>query len=502
MRTSSCVSLGRGRALPSDLDRHLFVYMLKEEWRLHKSLIGPTGSAFFPVFIFGFSAGLAVLVPMFLSGLSYSALLLMFHVASVMYGLFVGSIGHIGEEIWSRRLGQINVILQLPQILPLSFKRVMVIFYLKDALYYVLYTFAPFTLGIAVASPLAEIAMGSVAQLCLTMVLTFMMGMSLSFLLSATAVRSRRAAGVIGLSVLGLASLVWPLNILSPGQLLLPLGYWYTPNPILLISSIVVTLVFSTSAVSVIRERFEAAQRRHRSVLLEVEPRFSFMGRLSALVAKEWVELSRSGVMKQVVLGLAGTLLGVYFIIWLIETGLGFHFPFNVVSYSGFVGFMGVLTYSWITAMEHNESLNALPVSVDEVVEAKLILYLILTAGISAGCVALISLAKNEVSLLALGLLVAGANAVYAGSIAARLTGLWTNTMFFDAKVIGKFAAAVAPPLLVVESASLWIQIIGGPVVYVIAAVSIVQVAASIIMLRGVRERWRGASFAFAITEA
>jgi len=298
-----------------------------------------------------------------------------------------------------------------------------------------------------------------------------------------------------------LASLVWPLNILSPGQLLLPLGYWYPPNPVLLVSSVVVTVALSTSAVTVIRERFEAAQRRHRSALLDVEPRFAFTGRLSALVAKEWVELSRSGVMKQVVLGLAGTLLGVYFIIWLIETGLGFHFPFNVVSYSGFVGFMGVLTYSWITAMEHNESLNALPVSVDEVVEAKLVLYLILTAGISTGCVALISLARNEVGLLALGLLVAGANAVYAGSVAARLTGLWTNTMFFDAKVIGKFAA-VAPPLLVVESASLWIQIIGGPVVYAIVAVSLVQAAASIMMLRGVREKWRSASFAFAITEA
>jgi hypothetical protein len=235
---------------------------------------------------------------------------------------------------------------------------------------------------------------------------------------------------------------------------------------------------------------------------LEVEPRFAFTGRLSSLVAKEWVELSRSGVMKQVVLGLAGTLLGVYFIIWLIETGLGFHFPFNVVSYSGFVGFMGVLTYSWITAMEHNESLNALPVSVDEVVEAKLVLYLILTAGISAGCVILISLARAELGFLALGLLVAGANAVYAGSVAARLTGLWTNTMFFDAKVISKFAAAVVPPLLVVESASLWIQVIGTPVVYTIAAVSLVQVAASILMLRGVRGKWRRVSFAFAVTEA
>jgi hypothetical protein len=236
-------------------------------------------------------------------------------------------------------------------------------------------------------------------------------------------------------------------------------------------------------------------------VLLDVEPRFAFTGRLSALVAKEWVELSRSGVMKQVVLGLAGTLLGVYFIIWLIETGLGFSFPFNVVSYSGFVGLMGVLTYSWITAMEHNESLNALPVKVDEVVEAKLVLYLILTAGISAGCVMLISLARKELSLLAMGLLVAGANAAYAGSVTARLTGLWTNTMFFDAKVISKFAAAVVPPLLVVESASLWIQVIGAPVVYAIAAVSLFQAAASIVMLRGVREKWRGASFAFAVTE-
>jgi hypothetical protein len=41
-----------------------------------------------------------------------------------------------------------------------------------------------------------------------------------------------------------------------------------------------------------------------------------------------------------------------------------------------------------------------------------------------------------------------------------------------------------------------------GPVVYAIVAVSLIQAAASIVMLRGVREKWRGVSFAFAITEA
>ena len=79
------------------MDRHLFVSMLKEEWRLHRSLIGKYGSGFFPLYVFVLSAFLAYAMPTFLTNLSYATFLLMLHASSALYGLFVGSMGHVGE---------------------------------------------------------------------------------------------------------------------------------------------------------------------------------------------------------------------------------------------------------------------------------------------------------------------------------------------------------------------------------------------------------------------
>jgi len=473
--------------------------MLKEELRLHKSLIGPMGSTFFPIFFFVSTASLAALVPIFLPNLNHSTFLLLFHVGSAMYGIYVGSIGHIGEEIWSRRLGQINFILQMTETLPLPFRKLMTMFYLKDAVFYIIYTYLTLICGIAVVAPLAGISMGSVAKLGLTMILTFMTGMSLSFLISVLAVRSKPALVFMLSSMACLTILIWPLQILEPGQLLLPLGYWSNPNPLLIVSTMILASLFSVTAILIIRERFEAVQGRYTSKLLDVEPKFSFTGELKILVAKEWVELGRNGMLKQVTAGLAGALLGVYLIVWLIETGTGLPLPFNTVSYSSFVGFMGVLTYSWITNMEQNESLNSLPINVVDVIKAKFILHLILTSGISSGCILLIAIARKETSMMLLSLIVAVANAVYAGAITAKLSGLWTNTMFFNVGVISRFAAAVIPPLLVMELSSLRIWYLDSTTIFTIITVALLQIGAAVKILKGLKQKWEGVHFTFAL---
>jgi hypothetical protein len=473
--------------------------MLKEEWRLHRSLIGPFGSGFFPVFIFVLSSALAAVASTVLGNISYATILLMLHVAAAFYGCFVGALGHAGEQVMTRRLGQINMLLHVPQILPVSFRRAMGVFYLKDALFYLLYSFVPLTAGIALAAPLVGVSLASVALLGFTMFLTFMMGMGLSFLLSATAAMSRPAAGALGLAILGLVLMAWPLGALEPGRLLLPLGYWDSSDPLLLVASSLIAVALPTVALPLIRERIKSTRDRHASSLLPTESRFSFAGDMSTLLAKEWLELLRSGTLAQAVMGFVGLILGVYAVVWLFEAGIGLPLPFNVVSYAGFVGLVGVMTYSWITNVEHNESLNSMPVGVDQVVEAKVALYLLLTAGVSACYVILIGLARNEVNLIPLGLLVAEATSVYAVSVTAYLTGLWTNTMFFDARVLAKFSTAVAPLLTAIEMASLLMGIGVFPAVGLMVAVSLIQIALSAPIIRGLKGRWEGRTFSFAV---
>ncbi len=461
--------------------------------------MGRAGSGFFPAFIFLLSSAMAVVTATVLGNIDRSTILLMLHVASVFYGIFVGSFGHIGEQVLNRRLGQLNMLLQLPQLLPLTFGRIMAMFFLKDALFYLLYSYVPLVAGIAIASPLAGVSLGSVALIGITMFLTFMMGMGLSFLLSAMSVRSKKATAALCLTIFGLVSLVWPLGVLELGQLLLPLGFWVRRDATLLATSMLIAIVFSSLAVLTVEERYKATRGRFKSRLLPTESMIPSRGSMRTLLAKEGLELLRSGALFQVIAGFVGLISGVYFIVWLFEAGVGIPLPLNIVSYSGFVGLMGVMAYSWITNVESNESLNAMPVTVDQIVGAKVALNLILTTGISGGFVILIGLLKGEAGLIPLGLLVAASTSIYTVGVTARLTGLWTNTMFFDVWVLLRFSAGVVPLLTAIELASMFIGSATLRAVCTVLAISLIQLALAVPIYRSLKQKWEREPFSYAM---
>jgi hypothetical protein len=471
--------------------------MMKEEWRLHQSLVGPMGSSLFPATIFVFTAFLALVVPRVLSHMPTGTILLMLHAASVLYGLFVGGFGSIGEHVMTRRLGQVSMIMQMPQTYPVSFRRMMAVFYAKDSVFYLLYSYVPLTLGLTVAAPGAGVSLGGVAMLGLTTFLSFMVGMGLSFTLSAVSVRSRPLWLLLNAAVAVVAALVYPLGLLSPEQIILPLAYWADRSAWTLVVSSVAAVALASAGVALMKERYETRESRSGFSFLDSESLFGFTGGLRTLVAKEWAEVRRTGALAPVVMSFAGHLLAIYGISWVFEAGVGVSLGFNVVFYSGFVGFMGVMTYSFLTNLEHNEYLNVQPVSVDMVVKAKLVLYFVVTAGVSVAYVVGIGVLKSQLHLVPLGLLLAAATSVYVVGVTSYLTGLWTNTMFFDARVILKFCAAVVPPMIVAEIAALLTPVWPAQATQVVVAVSLLLLLASAPLLRRMERRWSGASFSF-----
>jgi hypothetical protein len=471
--------------------------MMKEEWRLHQSLVGPMGSSLFPATIFLFTAFLALVTPRVLSHIPATTILLMLHAASVLYGLFVGNFGSIGEHVMTRRLGQVSMIMQMPQTYPVSFRRMMAVFYAKDSVFYLLYSYVPLTLGLAVAAPGAGVGLGSVAMLGLTTFLSFMLGMGLSFTLSAVSVRSRPLWLLLNAAVAGAAALVYPLGLLSPEQVILPLAYWADRSTWTLVASSAAAVALASAGVALMKERYETRESRSGFSFLDSEGLFGFTGGLKTLVAKEWAEVRRTGALAPVVMSFAGHLLAIYGMSWVLEAGAGVSLGFNVVFYSGFVGFMGVMTYSFLTNLEHNEYLNVQPVSVDMVVKAKLVLYFMLTAGVSAAYVVGIGVLKGQLHLVPLGLLLAAATSVYVVGVTSYLTGLWTNTMFFDARVILRFCAAVVPPMIVAEAAALLTTVWPVQATQVVVAVSLLLLLASAPLLRRMEHKWAVVPFSF-----
>lgn len=457
------------------------------------------GSGLFPAMIFVFTAFLAVVTPLLLSRMPTATILLMLHAASLAYGLFVGNFGSIGEHVMTRRLGQVSMIMQMPQTYPVSFRRMMAVFYTKDAVFYLLYSYIPLTLGIAVAAPMAGVSFSGVAMLGVTTLLAFMVGMGLSFTLSAVSVRSRPAGVALYAALAGVVAMIHPLGMIGPECLMPSFGYWASRDLQGIAAAAAASLMLASLGVALMKEKYEIRQSRYGDSLLSVDRLLGFMGGLSALVAKEWIEVRRSGALGPVVFSFSGHLLAVYLMSWVFERGVGVDLGFNVVFYSGFVGFMGVMTYSFITNLEHNEYLNVQPVSVDQVVKGKLAVYFTLTAGVTALYVVGLGVMKHQMGLVPLGLLLAAATSVYVVGVTSYLTGLWTNTMFFDAGIILKFCAAVVPPLIVAEIAAL-IMPIRPAATYAVVAVSVILLLASVPILRGLERKWADASFSFVNT--
>lgn len=479
----------------SSVDKDLLVAMFKEEWRLHRSFVGAMGSSFFPVMIFVFSLVLAITAPVILKNIQVPTILLLLHVAALLYGLFVGALAKIGEQVMTRRLGQVNMLLQISQSQPISFKRVMAAFYIKDAIFYLLYSLIPLVGGIAVAAPLAHVSYGGVALLFLTMFLTFMMGMSLSFLLSAMATRSVPATGVMALALLVFFLGIWPLGVIPPGLFIMPLGFWEWHNILSLLVPACLMLLMSWGAVSLMRERYEVMSERYDEALLGTEESFAFTGGMKTLMAKEWLELRRSGSLSPVITGFLGPLLGIYMLLWILQSGMGLEIPINAVFYASMVGFLGVMTYSWLTNIEFNGFLNVQPVDVNMVIQAKLILYFLLTSGISIAYVIIIAFVSGDMDLIPVAVLVAAATNMYVVAVTAYLTGLKTNTMLFDPKVNARFAGSVIPPLILLVILSFWVRKASLLTMGLLAVISIVLMVAAWAIMRMVGPKWRAEPF-------
>jgi hypothetical protein len=485
--------------MPLDLDVYLLKQMVKEEWRLHKSLSGGLGSTLFPLVIFVIASLCAFASQVLLRGLSMVTLILILHVASVGYGFFVGGFGALAENIMTRRLGQVNLLLQMPQTYPVTFRKMMALFYVKDSIFYLIYTFVPMVLALGLVGGFFGHSLIGVAVIGGTTFLAFLIGMGVSFVISAVTLRSRLLGAFVSLMLLLAVSLIWPLGYLEPYQLILPLGYWVERSSIWLIGSTAAAVVLGAVGVLMMRERFEVSYRRYPESYLRIDAVLGTLKGHRVLVAKEWLELTRSGSLTPIIGGYALHLIAVYFISWIFENGLGIPLGFNVLFFSALVGFLGVLTYSSLTSVEHNEYLNVMPVSVDYLVKAKILVYLLVTSVITVSYVILIGYVKGELALVPLGLIVAACNSVYVVAVTAYLTGLWTNTMFFGAKTILSFIAFILPVVTVVEIGALLLPYLPLASNVLIILSSLVEVVVSFLLFRGLRKRWGRATFSYAL---
>jgi MFS family permease len=479
--------------------------MLKEEFRMHTSYSSRWMFLTFPVLVVLFSFGIAVTSKQIFQSTSLREMLLLMHISIFIYGLSVGAFGFLGNQYQERAMGYRNYLVTQPSLLPISFKKTFFGMYLRDGVFYVLLLLMPMAIGLFASIPLTGFRPLSITALFAAAILTFFIGMSLSFFVSTMYIRSRPAFGIACIAVAAMFAagtiVSWlPLDMILPG-----LGFEYSLPPLVqspgfaaipyAVTSVLLIILLTAGAVLLVEERFEAKHVTTKDELVRNIKRFSFSPQYGVLLAKEVVDLKRSGLATRVVFTYVIPLLFLAFTAWFVRYGLAIPVGFNTVFYGAMVGFFGVTFYGWLNNIDHTDYLATLPLSVPVVIKTKLLAFAILTTWISAIFLIAIALVNNDVRLLWLALPVMIVVSIYMVVMTAYLTGLRTNSFFFDPGVLVKFTVLSMFPDLGLTILSFTID---RDVVFAMAGIGLVLGAlgiSALLFYRGLDKKWGRTEF-------
>jgi len=451
-----------------------------------------------PVFAFIIALISSLTLDNLRGGMGLGDLVLNVNVVVFLYGIGVGALGFVGKTLIERRQGRYNFLLATPALLPLSYRATFLRFFLHDALFYFALLIVPALLGILASIPFTGFAVASVLSASLALAFSFLHGLSLSFALSVVATRSRAAfaaimAGLVA-AVLGHLLGLYGIEALLPST-----GYQLHAPPLggdiaallYLGAAAILVLALSAAAVGLVAESYEGRGARAAELLPAYHRRLAFARSLQPLLAKELVDLRRSGGLGRTVFAFAVPLAVLALVIWYIDRGLDVPITFNLVFFGTMVGFFGVGLYSSLTSADGADYFNALPVDVPEVIRAKLLVFLFLTLGISTAFLLAIAFLNGEAGMLWLALPVMYATSAYMVVATSYLAGLDPNSALFDPGVLARFLAVSILPALALTLLSFSAERSAAPVVVALA----VLIGAAMLLYRGLDARWAGRGF-------
>lgn len=471
--------------------------MLSEERRLNSAMIGKVQFLMFPMMILFMSFVLALSSKQLLREMPMNQMYTILHSIILIYGLGVGGFALFGDRIAQKRFGEVTMLLETPTIQPIDFRSIFLNFYVKDIIYYILYSIIPLTAGIGLTIPITGFRLTSVLFLLLTITLTFLIGISFSFFLSSMYVRAKPLFGGIVLAILGLILYGHFANAYVFTDYIPSIALQRTGDPIQLLIAAVFILVFSTIAVMTVKVKFGKATEKFSEEILPTAKKFAFVKGYSTFMAKDWIDLIRSKTLMPVIGAYIGPLAFLAVLFWFLGSVLSLPIHFNLIFYAAMIGFFGVSIYGWLNLLDTTGFYEVLPVKVTEIIRTKLLLFTILAFAMSTVFLIVLGIMQSELEQLWIAFIVAYSTTAYTVTSTAYLTGLRTNSYLFDPKILGKFSAVVIPPLIVLTILSLYYP--NGPLISaaITLGISGMLALATLFAYKRIEKKWNSESFSF-----
>jgi hypothetical protein len=475
--------------------RTLLPLMIKEEFRFHASHSNRYIFLSFPVIVCMFSLATAVSSPRLFQEIPAERMISLTHISIFMYGMSVGTFAFLGMQIVEQRFGRRNFLVAMPSLLPMTFKKTFFGLYLRDVIFYVALLIIPLVSGLILSVPVTHFSLISIGWLGLTLLLSFLLGMSFSFFMSAVYVRSTMAfSGLVVVIVAALGGVA--LEFYDIWLLVPTLKIYSSIEPFFLLETLALIALLPLIATLLTPERHEAKIDTFKEEFPEYEKRFSFFKSNATLIAKEFLDLKRSKTYSKMLFSFIVPLLFLSVTSFLVRFGFNIPVGFNTIFYAAMVGFFGILIYSWLNNVDVTDYFETLPVSVPQLIRVRLIVFAILTLWISTAFVIGIAVINGDFGLIWLALLVMFIISMYMVITIAYLTGLRPNTSLFAPDVMLKFWALTLLPDVCITLLSftlytnLVLSVIG------IFIVCFMLIVASIVLYKGIDRKWGKAEFA------
>lgn len=400
--------------------------MIKEEWRMHSQIFGSRGFALFPAVVAVVSGFLALSA--MVTGFTVEQVLLGVNVLLFFLGLNVGSIGFISRDGMKNLLGETNLLIFSSRTLPVSQKKIVSYFLVKDLVYYAALFVTPVVAGVYAVNLMSSISFSSIAFLWLTGSGMFGLGVGASFVgaslynrgwshllsgtLVAVAVLAYLGGGVFAYTPLGFADAPTVMSFLSG----------FLPAAVLLVLGIVLFKPESTREARVFDETFTGT--------LET---LGFDS--NGLVAKSFIDLSRSsgGLWK---IAFSQGIIFAFFAYMMSKVTFLSTTSSPGMVFSVIMGIASLSTYNWVNRFDSMKEYRKLPVDTGEIFEAKLGLYLLVSLPVAWAFIVLGSIFFGLEGFV-IGIISLPMIAVYLAGVTAYVAGLEPNTMLFDA---GRFS--------------------------------------------------------------
>lgn len=423
----------------------IFTAMLKEEWRVHSTLFGSAGFALFPLLLVAFAFAGALLWPFFSDVLPAQTAVILIHSCYLLAGASVGGFGLFGREVMNRRFGQASMIAYSSRSLPVSEQSILLNFFLKDTVYYLVFWVFPFVAGLAFAAPWIGLPIMSVMRMLGTLSLSFLIGLSFVFLLSTIYVHSPRILlGILVAAAAGAAIYVRSVNA-GVISLLPSLGLYYRPSAPLLLVTLLLIIVPSAISVRFLKVEYREETRRFPETLDRLAGTLAWSPD-AHLIAKDAIDLNRSeGGAGKVVFSF---LFPVMFI-WIALFVLLRFIPMlsQLMVFAILLGVISSTIYNWVTEFDLFTSYAFLPVEVGTVIRGKLQSYGLLNL-VSVAILVAAGLGTGQVALLFPALLTFASISFYAVAVTVYVGGLSPSIMLYNAKVYLPYLGLIIPVLL------------------------------------------------------